>query len=865
MSIYVDGQTRLLVQGITGREGSFHTGHMVEYGTKVVGGVTPGKGGQSVHGVPVFDTVAEAVAETGANCSLIYVPARFCADAILESADAGVPLVITITEQVPVHDMIRVSTALQARGTTMIGPNCPGLISPGSAKVGIIPGSICAPGPVGVVSRSGTLTYEVLFALTERGIGQTTAVGIGGDPVQGTKFVDVLASFEDDPETEVIVLIGEIGGSDEEAAAIVREHGTDPKELGGQVARRSQPLDERIGGIEVMRRVFRARLRVPDVPRQHAVGFGGDAIVPALGRQRGRGLELALRDGELAQQGHGVPEAQVHLGGERVVTESLCLRKQCQQAVSGRCVRSGAHAGGRQMHAPLEASECAAVARRLRLGDVGGESVEVVAHVHRRHCAHGSRGALEDQGVRFAQHLHDRGELVVTSVEACRSQIERGFVLAVVDVGRPAGRLAPAGDRVGVGVEGRLHRLGGLLDVRKLGVGERRVDPLASVVVPRRLPRRAVVVARHREAGRRQRGHEREPTEAVHRPPTTGRSRRIETIDQVVHRSEPAPWIGLESPHERAPNVAWHLDVAGDSPHLPTVLGAGERENVVTGERSLAVERLVERRTQPELIRLREHDTAVLLGSHVCGRAHHRAGGGQRVVRAIRAGFLARLGRAVVASPGRAGSSGEAQVEHDDLAFVVDHHVLGLEVAVDEPGPMRRGESSTRGTEELDELGPGRLPARQQVSQRLATDVLHRDEHVAALGSDVEHLDHVGMRQRGHRLRLAEQPSSTVGVRAPVARAQELQRDAPIQLRIVGEHHHAHPPAPEGLEHDVAPDPGARLDRPTRGRVVASGRVHPRLDKRLLRLPHPASMVARRKRESRPGFGPNRRLVACFG
>ncbi len=246
MSIYVDGTTRLLVQGITGREGTFHTGHMVEYGTNVVAGVTPGKGGQRVHGVPVYDTVAEAVAETDANCSLIYVPARFCADAVLESADAGIPLVITITEQVPVHDMIRVTTALQARGTTMIGPNCPGLISPGSAKVGIIPGSICTPGPVGLVSRSGTLTYEVLFALTTRGIGQTTAVGIGGDPVQGTKFIDVLAAFEADPATKAIVMIGEIGGSDEEAAAAyVAEHVGKP--VIGFVAGQTAPAGKQMG------------------------------------------------------------------------------------------------------------------------------------------------------------------------------------------------------------------------------------------------------------------------------------------------------------------------------------------------------------------------------------------------------------------------------------------------------------------------------------------------------------------------------------------------------------------------------------------------------------------------------------------
>jgi len=246
MSIYVDGSSRLLVQGITGREGAFHTGHMVAYGTRVVAGVTPGKGGESVHGVPVFDTVADAVAATGADVSVVYVPARFAADAILEAADEGLGLVVTITEGIPVHDMIRVTAALKARGTDLIGGNCPGLITPDEAKVGIIPGSIVAPGPVGVVSRSGTLTYEVLFALTERGIGQTTAVGIGGDPVQGTKFVDVLAHFEADPATELIVMIGEIGGSDEEAAAdYVRDHVSKP--VVGFVAGNTAPPGKTMG------------------------------------------------------------------------------------------------------------------------------------------------------------------------------------------------------------------------------------------------------------------------------------------------------------------------------------------------------------------------------------------------------------------------------------------------------------------------------------------------------------------------------------------------------------------------------------------------------------------------------------------
>ena len=223
MSIYVDANSRIVVHGITGREGTFHSTQMVKAGTNVVAGMTPGKGEQTLEGdlagVPMFNTVRDAVKATGANVSLIFVPARFAADAILEAADAGIEVIVAITEGVPVHDMIRVTNSVRARNLTMIGPNCPGLITPGGAKVGIIPASICLPGPVGVVSRSGTLTYEVLHALTTRGIGQSTAVGIGGDPVQGTKFVDVLERFQNDPATELIVMIGEIGGSDEEAAA----------------------------------------------------------------------------------------------------------------------------------------------------------------------------------------------------------------------------------------------------------------------------------------------------------------------------------------------------------------------------------------------------------------------------------------------------------------------------------------------------------------------------------------------------------------------------------------------------------------------------------------------------------------------
>jgi succinyl-CoA synthetase alpha subunit len=246
MSILVDKNTKLLVQGITGREGAFHTGQMIEYGTQVVAGVTPGKGGQTEQGVPVFDTVAEAVKRTGATASIIYVPAKFTADAVMEAADAGLDPIITITEGVPVHDMLRVANYLAPRGITMIGPNCPGLITPGEAKVGIIPGNICIPGPVGVVSRSGTLTYEVLYALTEQGIGQTTAVGIGGDPVQGTKFIDILAAFEADPATEIIVMIGEIGGTDEEAAAAyVKQHVTKP--VVGFIAGQTAPPGKRMG------------------------------------------------------------------------------------------------------------------------------------------------------------------------------------------------------------------------------------------------------------------------------------------------------------------------------------------------------------------------------------------------------------------------------------------------------------------------------------------------------------------------------------------------------------------------------------------------------------------------------------------
>lgn len=248
MAILVDKNTRLLVQGITGREGEFHSRQMIAYGTQIVAGVTPGKGGQwACDGqVPVFDTVAEAVAASGANTSVVYVPARFAPDAILEAADAGIPLIVCITEGIPTLDMIRVRACLDQKGVRLVGPNCPGLLSPGEAKVGIMPGHIATPGPVGVVSRSGTLTYEVVYALTMRGLGQTTCVGIGGDPIIGMTFVDVLEMFENDPLTEQVVLIGEIGGSDEERAArFIAGHMTKP--VTAFVAGRTAPPGKRMG------------------------------------------------------------------------------------------------------------------------------------------------------------------------------------------------------------------------------------------------------------------------------------------------------------------------------------------------------------------------------------------------------------------------------------------------------------------------------------------------------------------------------------------------------------------------------------------------------------------------------------------
>jgi succinyl-CoA synthetase alpha subunit len=246
MAILIDEQTRLVVQGITGKEGSFHALRNKAYGTNLVAGVTPGKSGQSVDGVPVFDTVAEAVQETGANTALVFVPARFAADAILEAAAGGVGLGVCVTEGVPIQDMARVVNYLEGKEFVLVGPNCPGLISPGKANVGIIPGEICSPGPIGMISRSGTLTYQIVHELSQRELGQSTCVGMGGDPIHGIGFVEALERFQADPETAAVVLIGEIGGSDEEiAAAYIAESVTKP--VVAYVAGFSAPPGKRMG------------------------------------------------------------------------------------------------------------------------------------------------------------------------------------------------------------------------------------------------------------------------------------------------------------------------------------------------------------------------------------------------------------------------------------------------------------------------------------------------------------------------------------------------------------------------------------------------------------------------------------------
>ena len=251
MAIFTDAETKVVVQGITGRDGSFHTIQMMEYGTSVVAGVTPGKGGQSFEGpggeqVPIYNSMDQAVSETGANASVIFVPPAFASGAIMEAADSGVSLVVAITEGIPVQDMARAHAFARDRSVRVLGPNCPGLLTVGGAKIGILPGSIVTPGPVGVVSRSGTLTYEAVYQLTSAGLGQTTCVGIGGDPLIGTNFIDCLKAFDADPETTAIVMIGEIGGSDEQdAAAYVKEHMSTP--VVGFIAGQTAPPGRRMG------------------------------------------------------------------------------------------------------------------------------------------------------------------------------------------------------------------------------------------------------------------------------------------------------------------------------------------------------------------------------------------------------------------------------------------------------------------------------------------------------------------------------------------------------------------------------------------------------------------------------------------
>lgn len=282
MSILIDKNTRLMVQGITGREGEFHTRQMLEFGTNVVAGVTPGRGGQEMAGVPVFNSAKEAVQATRANTSVIFVPAPFAVDAIIEAVDAGIGLVVCITEGIPTLDMLRAFHYVKGHGARLIGPNCPGLITPGEAKVGIMPGNIVKPGPVGLVSRSGTLTYEVVNQLTMRGLGQSTCLGIGGDPIIGTSFIDALALFEADPATEAVVMIGEIGGSDEEqAAAYIKEQMSKP--VVGFIAGRTAPPGKRMGhagaiisgssgtAAEKMRALSEAGVRVAENPSDVAV------------------------------------------------------------------------------------------------------------------------------------------------------------------------------------------------------------------------------------------------------------------------------------------------------------------------------------------------------------------------------------------------------------------------------------------------------------------------------------------------------------------------------------------------------------------------------------------------------------------
>jgi len=290
MAVLIDKNTRVLVQGITGREGEFHTRQMLEYGTQVVAGVTPGKGGQEVLGVPVFDTVKQAVAATGADASVIFVPAPYAADAVLEAADAGVRLIVCITEGIPVQDMVKTVALVRQKEVRLIGPNCPGMMTAGQCKIGIMPGNIFTPGPVGLISRSGTLTYEIVDLLTKAGLGQSTCIGIGGDPVLGSTFVDLLPLFEADAETQAIVLVGEIGGSDEEVAAeYIRAM---RKPVVGFISGRTAPPGKRMGhaGAIISGRTGTPQakvdaLRAAGVPVADALYEIPELVKQALGRR----------------------------------------------------------------------------------------------------------------------------------------------------------------------------------------------------------------------------------------------------------------------------------------------------------------------------------------------------------------------------------------------------------------------------------------------------------------------------------------------------------------------------------------------------------------------------------------------------
>jgi succinyl-CoA synthetase alpha subunit len=300
MSVLVNKKTRVVVQGITGSQGALHARACKEYGTRIVAGVTPGKGGTTFEGTPVFNLVSDAVRETGADCSLIFVPPAFAADAVMEAADAGIKLICCITEGIPVLDMIKAVPYVKARGARLIGPNCPGIITPGQAKIGIMPGYIHKPGRIGLVSRSGTLTYEAVWQLTQRGLGQSTCIGIGGDPVSGTNFIDCLKLFQDDAGTEAIVMIGEIGGTaEEEAAAFARKYVTKPivSFIGGQTAppgRRMGHAGAIISGghgtaAEKMAALAKAGFHVVKTP--DAIG---DKMLEVLGKVRGRGKGKAM-------------------------------------------------------------------------------------------------------------------------------------------------------------------------------------------------------------------------------------------------------------------------------------------------------------------------------------------------------------------------------------------------------------------------------------------------------------------------------------------------------------------------------------------------------------------------------------------